>query len=160
MQAYEVSQKILSIGATYEVRQPGNDGILNTIQGKVLSATPKLTMREGKEGGEVAKIQGNFFKTKFQISDSQGNSVGTLSFPFIALKKSFTLDIGGKQYKATGGLTGRAFTCTDSTGKTVFEVSKQLALKDKFAVHVSESVPRDTAFLAAVAIDQKFFQDK
>lgn len=160
MQAYEVSQKILSIGATYEVRQSGADQILNTVKGKVLSATPKLTMVDGKDGAEVAKIKGNFLKTKFQISDASGNTVGTLTFPLIALKKSFTLDLNGKQYKAQGGLTGRAFSCADSDGKTVFEISKELAFKDKFAVSVDDGIDKNAAFLAAVAVDQKFFEDK
>lgn len=159
MQSYEVSQKILSIGATYEVRASGNESILNTVKGKVLSATPKLTMVEGKDGGEVAKIKGNFLKTKFQISDANGQPVATLSFPLIALKKTFTLNLGGKQYKASGGLTGRAFNCTDESGNVVFQISKELAFKDKFAVTVDDGIPSHAAFLAAVAIDQKYFEE-
>lgn len=160
MQQYEVSQKILSIGATYEVRASGNAELLNTVKGKVLSATPKLTMVEGKDGPEVAKIKGNFLKTKFQITDGKGQSIGSLSFPLIMLKKKFTLNVGGKEYQASGGLTGRAFTATNSAGDPVLQISKELAFKDKFAVTVGEEMPAHAAFLAAVAIDQKFFEEK
>ncbi len=159
MDSYEVSQKILSIGATYQVRAAGDSDVLYTVKGKVIAVTPKLTMVQGDKGDEVAVVTGNFFKTTFTIKGADGSTMGVLSFPLIMLKKSFTLSVGGQQYKASGGLLGRAFSCEDSSGTTVFEVKKELALKDKFAVNCSDALPREVAFLATVAIDQKFFED-
>ena len=159
MEAYEVSQKILSIGATYQVRAAGSSEVLYTVKGKVIAVTPKLTMVEGEKGDEVAVVTGNFFKTTFTMKGTDGSPMGELSFPLIMFKKTFTLSAGGQQYKASGGLMGRAFSCEDSSGNTVFEVNKELALKDKFAVNCSDALPREVAFLAAVAIDQKFFED-
>ena len=160
MEAYEVSQKILSIGATYQVRAAGQSGVLFTVKGKALTATPKLTMVQGESGDDVALIKGNFFKTAFSITGADGTAMGILNFPLIMFKKTFTLSSSGQQFKAEGGLTGRAFTCSDSAGTPVFEVKKELALKDKFAVNCTDALPREVAFLAAVAIDQKFFEDK
>ncbi len=159
MEDYEVSQKILAIGATYQVRAAGHQEVLYTVKGKVIAVTPKLTMVRGAKGDEVARVKGNFFKTAFTITGTDGSPMGVLNFPLVALKKTFTLEVGDQEFKAAGGLLGRAFSCEDRAGTTVFEVKKELALKDKFAVSCSDALPREVAFLAAVAIDQKYFED-
>jgi uncharacterized protein YxjI len=157
METYEVVQKILSFGPQYEVRAADSPEVLMTIQGKVLSMTPKLTMRDGER--EVATMQGNFMKTKFECFDAEKQPLGTLAFPLIALKKGFTLTVGDATIQADGGFLGGEFECKDANGHTVMKITKQLSLRDKFAVQTSGAVPRDVALLAAVAIDQKFFQD-
>jgi uncharacterized protein YxjI len=85
--------------------------------------------------------------------------VATLTFPLIALKQSFTLIVDGQEYKASGGFLGGEFKCVDAQGQTVMVITKQLSLRDKFAVNTTGALPRDVALLAAVAVDQKLFQD-
>jgi len=159
METYELTQKILSFGPSYQVRANGSDQVLWTIKGKLLTATPKLTMVEGTDDGDVAFMKGNFVKTKFDISVA-GQGLGALQFPLIALKKSFTLALGDKQFKADGGFLAGTFKCTNAQGEIVLQIAKQLSLKDKFQVsHEPSQIPREVALMAAVAIDQKFFED-
>ena len=157
MQSFEITQKVLAIGPTYQVRAPASNDVLMTVRGKVLTATPKLMMVRGAEGSTVAQMNGNFFKTRFQIFGSDQKEIGSLEFPLIQLKKSFTLKVGAAEYKADGGLLGRGFKVTDAQGETVLEIQKQLALKDKFSVLANDQIPPEVALLAAVAVDQKFF---
>jgi uncharacterized protein YxjI len=159
MEQYEVTQKILAIGPTYQIRKPGTDEVLMTVKGKILSMTPKLTMVEGGEGAEMAVMKANFFKTKFAIAGADGKEIATLAFPMLQIKKGFSLAVGGQEYKAEGGFLGGKFKCADGAGQPVFEIEKQLSLKDKFLVTLHGTVPPIVALMSAVAIDQKFFQE-
>jgi uncharacterized protein YxjI len=161
METFELTQKLLSWGPQYEVRdtmQAGQD-VLVTIKGKVLSATPKLTMVQGSEGPTAASMKGNFMKTKFECFDANDKPLGVLAFPMLALKKGFTISAGGQEFKADGGFLGGEFKCTDAQGNVVMTIAKQLSLRDKFAITTTGALPRELALLAAVAIDQRFFQE-
>lgn len=160
MYTYELTHKILSIGAAYEVRD-ANDAVVSTIRGKVLSATPQLSMFAGDSDASppTAFMKGNFMKTKFDVFDGAEQSIGTLSFPMLALKKTFTLETGGEEYKADGGVLAGAFTCKNARGDVVLTISKELSLRDKFAVATSGAISPQVALLVAVAIDQRFFQE-
>ena len=161
MESYELTQKILSWGPSYEVKNPllPGDDVLVTIKGKLLSASPKLTMVEGTDGAPAASMKGNFMKTKFECFDAGEKPIGTLSFPMLAFKKGFTLAANGQEYKADGGFLGGEFKCTDAGGNVVMTIAKQLSLRDKFAITTTGALPRELALLAAVAIDQRFFQE-
>ena len=156
MKAYELTQKILAIGPTYQVRAVGSDAVLYTIRGKVLTLTPKLTLVQGDDGAEVAKLTANFTKTKFNV---EGAHSATLSFPLLALKQRMALSVGGQEYTAEGGFLAGAFRCADASGNTVFEILKELSLRDKFRVQIHGDLPEIVILLAAVAIDQRYFQD-
>jgi len=160
MQTFEVTQKLLSFGPAYEIREIGNQEVLMTVKGKVLSMTPKLTMLSGTEGPAVAELKANFMKTKFAVTGADGKELGTLIFPLVQFKKSFTIAVGDAEYKADGGFFGGEFKCTDGQGNPVLVIAKQLSLRDKFAVTTNGALPREVALLAAVAIDQRFFQEE
>src|SRR5262245_41014036 len=138
MQMYEVTQKILAIGPTYEIRAVGSDAVLYTVRGKLLTFTPKLTLVEGEKGAEIAKLTANFTKTKFTV---EGATPATLTFPLIALKQRMTLQIGGQEYAADGGFLAGAFRCADQAGNVVFEILKELSLRDKFRVQIHTDLP-------------------
>ncbi|MBN1523141.1 MAG: hypothetical protein JW904_01555 [Spirochaetales bacterium] len=160
MKTYTLFQKILAIGDTYEVREGDSKEAVFTVRGKVLTFTPNLTLQKGKEGEKTHSLKGNFFKTKFTILNATGEEMGTLVFPFIALKKSFTLTMGGNTYSAQGTLFAWNFNCNDSSGKTIFSIQKELAFRDKFTVNIDEKMPQEAVLLAAIAVDQRFFQQK
>jgi uncharacterized protein YxjI len=160
METYEVTRKLFSFGPQYEITVHGSNDVVSTVKGKVLTATPKLTMAQGTQGAEVASMHGNFMKTKFECFDDKKQLTGTLAFPMFAFKKGFTLTVGHNEYKADGGFFGGEFKCSDARGNVVLVIAKQLALRDKFAVTTSGVLPRDVALLAAVAIDQKFFTEE
>jgi hypothetical protein len=85
--------------------------------------------------------------------------VGSVSFPMISLKKSFTLQTEGKKYEADGGYLAGELVCKDDSGHVVLKITKQLSLRDKFRIEADESIPSQLALLAAVAVDQRFFQE-
>src|SRR5262249_36192973 len=126
MQTYEVTQKILSFGPTYEVRAPNSPEVLATVKGKIISVSPKLTMIQGSQGPEIASMKANFAKTKFTMTSADGSESAVLTFPLIALKKSFVLTVGGQDYKADGGFMATGFKCNDPSGQLVLEITKQL----------------------------------
>jgi len=159
MQSYEVIQKILSIGPSYEVRRTGFDDVLATVNGTVLSFAPRLTMVQGNDGSQMAKLTGNFLRTSFVMTATNGSELAVLRFPLIALKAKFTLSMKDETYTAKGGVLAMKFSCVDKAGNLVFTVHMQIGLGDRFTVDVAEDFPKEVAFLAAVAIDQKFFEN-
>ena len=159
MQSWEVTQKLLAFAPTYEISVPGNPAVLMTVKGKLATATPKLSLTQGgPDGPEVGRLEGNFWKTQFRILLPDGAQVGQLTFPFFMFKKSFTLTFGGNSWSAEGGYAGWAFRCRDAQGQTVFEIARQATLRDRFRVDVADGVPAEVGCLAAVAVDQRLFQ--
>ena len=160
MKAFIVSQKILSIGATYTVTLPDSDNVLYTIRGKILTFTPLLEMKSGTEGPLIRILRGNFFKTRFSVESPDGIEEAAIQFPFVALFKRFTLTIGDMEYNAKGSITAWDFNCTDETGNSIFSITKKFAYRDKFTVTVHETIPEEDIILVAVAVDQKFFTQR
>jgi hypothetical protein len=158
METYEVSRKLLSLGPTYLVRAPGSDDVLLTIKGAMVSR--KLTLHEGNaEGPELAVMAPNFFGTKWEIVTPKKETLCRLSFPAIALKKSFTIELGGKEYKADGGFVAVGFKCNDLEGQPLLDVSWELSWTDKFVVKCAAPLTREIATLATAAIHQKFYTE-
>jgi uncharacterized protein YxjI len=161
MQTFELTQKILSVGPTYEVRpveSTASDPLL-TIRGKLFSATPSLSIAEGSDGPVVGSMKGNFTRTKFECTEGD-RVLGSIAFPMLALRKSFTLKANAKEYHADGGYLAGEFVCKDGdTGEVVMTIKKELSLRDKFRIEASETIPAPLALLAAVAVDQRFFQE-
>lgn len=160
MKTFIITQKILSIGATYLAVPEGSKEPAYVIKGKILTFTPKLEMKKGDQGEVLKTMKGNFIGTKFTIIDKGGAQDGLIRFPLFSFIAKFTLTIGAASYVAKGGIMARNFTCQDQAGKTVFTISKDWAFRDRFTVALDESVAEETAILAAAAIDQRFFQKK
>lgn len=156
MQSFDVTQKLLSIGATYQVRRAASENVLFTIKGKLLTLTPKLTVTDPQEK-DVAKLTANLTRTRFVVS---GDVSAELEFPLIALKKRFLLRTTDREYRADGGYLAGVFRCLSPRGEVAFEIRKELALRDQFSVQIhDEQLGPMIVVLAAVAIDQKYFQD-
>ncbi len=158
MATYHVTQKMLSLGPTYYVTAVGSEEALFTVKGKLLSATPKLTMVQGTDGAEVATLTGNFTRTQFTVTVG-GAEQATLRFPLISWKKGFGLAAGGREYSADGGVLALGFSILGADGKPALAITKMPKLRDQFEVEFSAELERDTALLAAVAVDQKYFQE-
>ncbi|MBN1412406.1 MAG: hypothetical protein JW969_16280 [Spirochaetales bacterium] len=159
MELLTVTQKLLAIGATYLVKKQGEQEVLNTIKGKILTLSPKLEMKRGADEGELTHIlKGNFLKTLFTIEDNLGTVIATIKFPLIAVFKKFSLMIGEKAYNAQGSLTAWNFVARDKGDRELFAITKDFSLRDQFSVAVDESIPKEIIILTAIAVDQKFFQ--
>ncbi len=160
MQSFTITQKILAIGDTYEVRPTGSDEIYNMVKGKVMTLKPRLEMRQGMDGDVTHTLTGNFWKTDFSIIDSGGTEVGLVKYPFVAFFQRFVLITGGRTYNAKGGISAWQFSCTDESGTAVLEISKEFAFRDRFTVQVDDSIQKEVAILTAISVDQRFFQQQ
>lgn len=160
METYEVVRRVLSWGPQYDVRALEGAGGGKPLWGIKVGFLSKISMVQGDDGPEVAKVSTNFARTKYECLDGKGNVVATLAFPVLALKKTFTITVGERAYKADGGFMGGEFTCKDDGGRVVMTIAKQLSLRDKFKVSIEPaSFPREIALVCAAVIDQRFFQE-
>jgi uncharacterized protein YxjI len=158
MKSFTVTQKILSIGSTYLVSPEGSKENAYVVKGKVLTIAPKLEMRRGDQGEVMKTMKGNFIGTKFSILGPGGSEEALIKFPFFSFIAKFTLAVGNASYTAKGGIMARKFSCVDDSGNVKFTISKEWSFRDKFAVSIDPSMPEEIAIMAAVAIDQRFFQ--
>lgn len=158
METFDVTQVIMTVGSTYQVRAPGEEKVALTVQGSLMSATPKFQLLTGDDGPELASLTGNFIKTKFQMKGSDKQELGSLSFPAIAFKKTLVLTVGGRGFTADGGLMGETFRCVDNDGKVGIEITKKATFRDRFNVTVHDGVSKEVGILAAVAIHSRFFE--
>jgi uncharacterized protein YxjI len=160
MESYELTQKLFSWGAAYEVRPRtgATAEVIYSIKGKVLSMSPSLSMFEGAtpDGKALCTMKGNFLKTKFEAIDADGKPLGALVFPTLTFKQVFTIMAAGQEYKADGGFLGGQFTCTDAAGSIVLVIAKELSFSDRYSVTTSGQIPLEVALLATVAIQQRY----
>jgi uncharacterized protein YxjI len=157
MDAYEVTQVLLSVGTVYQVRRPREDQLLYTVKGVLMSATPKFHLVEGEGGKELGQLQGNFIKTRYEIA-AEGKQLATLVFPAVALKKTLTLSVGADEYEADGGVFKGIFQCKNKDGSIALEIAKELSIRDTFAVKSAEPLPFQVGLLSAVAIHSRFYE--
>jgi uncharacterized protein YxjI len=160
MKAFTVTQKILSLGATYLVTAEGGTAPVYVIKGKILTLSPKLDMKRSEQGEVIKRLKGNLLGNKFSVLDASGSQDALIHYPLFSFFAKFTLTVGADTFKAKGGIMARKFSCVDASGNVKFSISKEWAFRDKFSVSVDESFPEETAVLAAVSIDQRFFQKK
>jgi len=160
MKTFTIIQKILSFGATYKVLPEGSEAMCYIIKGKVFTMAAKLEMRQSDDGEVLKTMKGNFFNTQFTIIDKSGSDDAFIRFPFLSLRAKFSLTIGTDTYNAQGGFSARKFSCEDEAGNVKFTIFKELAFRDKFVVSIDESIPEEIALLTAVAVDQRFFQQR
>lgn len=157
MEAYEVTQALLSVGTVYHVRRPRQEELLYTVKGVLMSPTPRFHLVEGEAGKELGQLSANFIKTKYEIQ-ADGKVVATLLFPAVAFKKTLTLAVGDDEYEADGGVFKGVFQCKSKDGAVALEISKELSIRDTFAVKTAESLPFQVGLLSAVAIHSRFYE--
>ncbi len=158
MEAYEVTQVLMTVGTVYHVRRasssPRTADTLFVIKGEMMSSVPKFQMVEGE--ATVADLTANFLKTKYDVN-AGGALVGSVAFPTISLKKTMTLTVGEDVYEADGGVFKGVFQCKKADGTVVLEIAKELSIRDTFLVKPTEAIPLPVAFLSAVAIHSRFY---
>jgi uncharacterized protein YxjI len=158
METFEVTQVVMTVGSTYEVRPSGGADVAMTVKGSLMSPTPRFQLVSGLEGPELGTLTGNFIKTKFQVRGARGEELGNLLFPAVAFKKTLVLTVGGRGFTADGGLMGGVFRCVDNDGRVGIEITKTETFRDRFAVKVYDGLPREVGVLASVAIHSRFFE--
>jgi len=158
METFDVTQVVMTVGSTYQVRTLGDDKISMTVKGTLMSPTPKFQLVTGEDGSELATLTGNFIKTKFQMRGAEKEELGNLSFPAIAFKKTLVLTVGGRGFTEDGGLMGGVFRCIDNDGRVGIEITKKETFRDRFNVSVYDGISKEVGILASVAIHSRFFE--
>ncbi len=158
METFDVTQVVMTVGSTYQVRVLGQEPVVMTVKGSLMSPTPKFQLVTAEDGPELATLTGNFIKTKFQMRGAGKEELGNLSFPAIAFKKTLVLTVGGRGFTADGGLMGGTFRCVDNDGKVGIEIVKKETFRDRFSVQIDDGISKEVGILAAVAIHSRFFE--
>jgi uncharacterized protein YxjI len=159
METFDITQVVMTVGSTYEVRAPQTDAVSMTVQGTLMSPTPKFQLVEGESGRELATLTGNFIKTKFQMRGADKQELGNLLFPAIAFKKTLVLTVGVRGFTADGGLMGGVFRCVDNDGRVGIEIKRsETTFRDRFIVTVHDGISKEVGVLASVAIHSRFFE--
>ncbi|MCA9586730.1 MAG: hypothetical protein KC657_15350 [Myxococcales bacterium] len=158
MEPYELSQVLMSVATFYEVRRPGEDRVLFTVRGELMSPSPAFKLLEPPSNDAVAQLAGNFIKTKYEVEGKGGDVLARLVFPAVAFKKTLSLTVGDAKYEADGGVFRGVFQCKDDKGEVVLEISKESGIRDRFAVKMDDAFPREVGLLCAVAIHSRFYE--
>lgn len=164
----ELTQRLLSVGDTYEVRTPGASDVQMTVRGKVLTLAPKLVMVKGDSDDELGTLTGNALNTSFTIHLA-GEAAASVTFPAVSLHSRLTLKTGGHEISAEASMFEKRFACKDEAGTTVLEV-EALPLKAweegaplghgaKFAIRIPDGglLSPELAVLVGVAIHERYF---
>lgn len=154
---YQVEQKLLSMTQTYKIKD--QMGIEFMIARRKMSSifNPKIEVKD-IAGNDLGYIQGNFFKTQWNIFDVQERHHGTIEFPFFMwFTKSFTISTPIGVFRSGDSVFGKRFDAYAPDGRLAFVVDKKLiSLRDSFKVSSNDQLGPFVTCLAAVVIDQKF----
>lgn len=162
MEAYEVTQVLMTVGTVYHVRRARSpeSPILFVVKGEMMASVPKFKMTEGETPNAVADMSANFIKTKYEVHDGGGALLGSVGFPTVAFKKTMTLHVGKEGddvFQADAGVFKGVFQCKRPDGTVALEVAKELSIRDTFVVKPDEKIPLPLAFFTAVAIHSRFY---
>jgi len=157
MEAFEVTQALMTVGTVYHVRRPQASPTLYTVRGELVAASPKFHLVEGDAGRAMADLTGNFIKTKYDVQ-VDGKPLATVVFPTVAFKKTLTLTIGDDEYTADGGVFKGVFHFRKAASAVVLEIAKELSIRDRFLVKSHDVLPLEVALLSAVAIHSRFYE--
>jgi uncharacterized protein YxjI len=157
METYAITQALMSVGSVYHVRKPSTEDVLFTVRGELMSTTPRFHLVKGDSGARVADLTANFIKTRYEVQ-ADGKTIGTLTFPAVAFKKTLTLTVGETTYEADGGVFKGVFQCKAADGSVILEIAKELSIRDTFLVKTTDAIAIEVAILAAVAIHSRFYE--
>lgn len=157
MHAFEVTQALMTVATVYHVRKPGEESVVHTVRGVLMSATPRFHLVEGEQGEALGLLTGNFIKTRYEIADAS-SALASVVFPAVAFKKTMTLTFAGEVYEADGGVFRGIFECRRASGELMLAITKELSVRDTFRVEVAEAWPLPVAILTAIAIHSRFYE--
>ncbi len=158
---YQVEQKLLSMTQTYKIKDfMGNEFMV--ARRKMSSFfNPKIEIKDMMEN-LIGYVQGNFFKTEWDIYDINGVFHAKIRFPFFMwFTKSFTIETSIGIFRSGGSVFSKRFDAYAPDGRLTFVVDKKLfSFRDSFKIQSNGQLGPFITCLAAVVIDQKFHQDK
>lgn len=156
---FKVEQKMLSIGATYKIKDM-HDNELLIAKRKIFSLLPKFTV-ERPDGTVSGTVKANFWRTKWTLFDEMDTFLATIEFPFIKLfGKSFKVHTPEGTYVSGTSFFTKKFELYAPGGEYAFTVDKQLLkIRDTFNIHSFGRLSAFITCISAIIIDEKFHQN-
>ncbi len=154
---YQVQQKLLSMTQTYKIKDANGIEFMVARRKMTSIFNPKIEVKD-MLGNDIGYVQGNFFRTRWEVYDSNENHHGTIEFPFFMFfTKSFTITTPIGMFRSGGSVFGKRFDAYAPDGRLSFVVDKKLfSIRDSFKVTSNDQLGPFLTCIAAVVIDQKF----
>ncbi|MHA2168929.1 MAG: zinc-ribbon domain-containing protein [Candidatus Kariarchaeaceae archaeon] len=154
---FTVQQKIFSFRATYKVSNANRHEFMVIRRNFINPFRPFLRV-EGIDGRPMGHIQGNFWRTKWEIYDEHMNLHATIRFPFIMIfRKRFSIETADGIYNSGTSLFAYKFDAYAPDGQISFLVDKKIfTIRDQFQIKSFGNLNPYLCCLAAVTVDQRF----
>ena len=158
---FVVEQKILSLRPVYKVKDMFGNVFMEIKRDWVNFFSPSLHV-QAPDGRFIGRIQGNFFRTNWQLIDAQGVVQATIHFPlFMIFNKHFDIETPYGWYNSGNTFWAYKFECYDPQGQISYLVDKKiLSIRDSFKIQSFGTLSPFITALSAVCIDMKFFPNK
>ncbi len=155
---YIVEQKLLSMTQTYKIKDIMGNEIMIARRKMSSIFNPKIEITS-PDGNNLGYIQGNFFKTQWDIFDNNNIKQATITFPFFMfLHKTFEIETNVGMFRSQDSVFGKKFDAYDPNGRLAFTVDKKiLSVRDSFKIISNGQLGPFITCLAAVVIDMKFY---
>jgi uncharacterized protein YxjI len=163
MATIEITQRLMSMSAEYEVRKDKAEEPELIVKGELLTTSPLLRLRDAKSKDLVAVLSGNVLKTRFQIRSPKDEEMALVNFSAVAFRKTFTMSVNGKGFHASAGVVNVVkdmYEVKDNDGKVALTIQKEPGVRDRFLLETKDeaSIPQDVAVLVAIAVHSRFYE--
>ncbi len=154
---FEVTQKLLALRATYKIKDVNKHEFM-VAKKKFINPFRPYFYIETPDGQTLGHIQGNFWRTKYNLIDAQGNLHATVIFPFLMFfRKRFEIETPHGLYRSGESFFAYKFETYAPDGQISFLVDKKiLSIRDNFKIQSFGGLSPFITCLAAVCIDRKF----
>ena len=156
---FTVQQKILALRPVYAIKDSSNNVFMEVKRNFFNPFFPHLYVK-GPDGRPIGDIQGNLFRTKWKITDPQGNLHASIRMPFFSFfMKHFDMQTPTGNFKSGNSFFGLKFDCYDSQGKVAWVVDKKVfSIRDTFQIKSFGMLSPFVTTMSAICIDQRFFK--
>jgi uncharacterized protein YxjI len=156
---FKVKQRLFAFTATYNVSDIKDQEVMTVKREFSSFFSPKLVATD-TNGNLLGIVQGNFFKTKWEIFNDKQEVLGILHFPFFMfITKSFTLETPIGVFRSGNSVFAKRFDAYDPNGNLSFTVDKKImSIRDTFLIQSNGLLNPLLTCLAAICIDQRFHQ--
>ncbi len=163
MATIEITQRLMSMSAEYEVRKDKAETAELMVKGELLTTSPLLRLRDAKSKDLIAVLSGNVLKTRFQIRSPKDEEMALVNFSAVAFRKTFTMSVNGKGFHASAGVVNVVkdmYEVKDNDGKVALTIQKEPGVRDRFLLETKDeaAIPQDVAVLVAIAVHSRFYE--
>ncbi len=163
MATLEITQRLMSVSAEYDVREAGSKVSIQRVKGELMTTSPLLRLRDAISKDLVLTLSGNVLKTRFQIRSPKDDELALINFSAVAFHKSFTMSVHGTGFHASADVVGiikDIYDCRDNDGKVALRIQKEPGVRDRFLLETKDerAISQDVAVLVAIAVHCRFYE--